>query len=249
MNFDLISTTLTSAKERREETIKDLLAKLPEMAEEGVLTLAKDANHLGWCGILLSGACVSELLKRRDLRLKPGKAKNEPGKKGLQTYLQEFAEKLDAGVSTLRTNARIYDVFFSGEDSLPLARESCLPREFFVTALSAKDPRAAIKMALVKRARGNYTRQQFRAELDVRPKPKSITKATTLACELRVKICKEANSELERQSAVNKKSKDALIEGLLLELAAKHRKNVEKKDSARALFEIIPEGQDCTIAS
>ena len=237
-------TPASPEAERAEEKLKEYISALPTMGEEQLYDLSITSFRLfGWRGLLLTGACGSELLKRRELRLKAGRGKNEPGKRGLQSKLKDLAEGLNVGVSTLRTNARIYETFFRGRDFSLLACENSMPREFYVIALSAPNPREAIRKARARRDEGIYTRQQFRADVWAGREPAPAAEEPSGGVKLRVTISGEANAELERLCEAGDIGEDSVIEELLLksrqEYAKKtalRQKRSERKDAGRALL-------------
>lgn len=216
--------------------LREFIANLPGMGEDELIDAAAGSlRRLGWRSLVLSGACVSELLKRSELRLPGGRAKKDASKRGLQARLKDLADNLGAGVSTLRMNARVFDTFFANEDLSSLARENCLPREFYVIALKASDPKQAIIGARARRAEGPYTRRQFRSDVSACVDA-GASRTPHSEVRLRIPISAAANAELERLCALGRKTKGDVIDGLLLESASRRGKRLEKKDARRALL-------------
>ncbi len=86
--------------------------------------------------------CVLELRSRIKERLTGGRGKRDYSGKGINVQTLRLAETTGVNISTLSTDARICEVFFHDGSETTLARESLLPREFYVIALGAPDPHA-----------------------------------------------------------------------------------------------------------
>jgi hypothetical protein len=65
-------------------------------------------------------------------------------------------------VVTLTTDARIYEVFFTHNEETVIACDNSLSREYYVIALAAPDPLAAIHIAQEQAAGNGCTREEFR---------------------------------------------------------------------------------------
>lgn len=77
--------------------------------------------------------------------------------------MTRLAEQLGIDRRTLETDARIKDTFFQFLDETKLVHMPSLAREYYVVALAAPEPQAAIKVAVEKRADPHYTLEIFRS--------------------------------------------------------------------------------------
>jgi hypothetical protein len=145
-----------------ENTLEELQSRLSELEEPRLIELAIRARHLEWCAFVLRGICASELRRRYSLRLAGGRGKRDQAGEGIQAQMTRLAEIIGVSPTTLMTDARISDTFFSSIKDTTLAREHTLAREFYVIALSAPAPREAIKVAAQHARTGWYTRERFR---------------------------------------------------------------------------------------
>ena len=82
--------------------------------------------------------------------------------KGIRSCLRQLAVEIGVSIVTLTTDARIHDVFFTHNEETVIARDNSLPREYYVIALAAPDPLAAIRMAEEQAASNGSTREEFR---------------------------------------------------------------------------------------
>jgi hypothetical protein len=79
--------------------------------------------------------------------------------------MEDLAKKVGTGRKTLETDARIKDTFFPMIDETTLEQMPPLAREYYVIALSAPDPLAAIKTAVDRCSDPNFSLRQFRSEV------------------------------------------------------------------------------------
>jgi hypothetical protein len=149
--------------EKFESALEDLQLRLSELEEPRLVELTIKTRQLEWCAFIIRGMCAAELRRRYNLRLVGGKGKRDLSGKGIQAQMTRLAESIGVSPTTLITDARISDTFFSSIEDTALAREHTLPREFYVIALSAPDPQKAIKFAGRHACDGRYSREQFRA--------------------------------------------------------------------------------------
>lgn len=148
---------------RMEESLCKLLTGLPSLTEEQLMQIVANAGRMERYFFLARGLCVLELRSRVKERLSGGRGKRDYSGKGINAQTIQLAEATRVNVSTLNTDARICEVFFPVGDETTLARESLLPREYYVIALSAPDPHAAIRIAIKQSADPHYRRERFRA--------------------------------------------------------------------------------------
>jgi hypothetical protein len=156
-----------------------LLPHLADLDEHQLIGLATHAQRLETCAFRLRGACVAELRRRIKTRLTGGRGRRDTSGVGIGAQLGCLAQKVGVSVSTLKIDARIHEVFFVGKDDevndetdkqmeieTRFAREPSLAREFYVTALTAPDPHAAIHHAIEMRAAAtDYSREDFRRDV------------------------------------------------------------------------------------
>lgn len=145
-----------------DEQSETLLPRLARLDDDQLLEIATHAQRLGSCAFRLRGACVVEL-RRRTIRLAGGRGNRDTERVGVKARLIDVAVRLGVSVSTLKTDARIYEIFFTGETGL--AREPTLPRDYYVTALGSPDPLGVIYTAYERRSDPTYNREQFRRDV------------------------------------------------------------------------------------
>lgn len=143
--------------------LEELHLRISELEEPRLIELATRASYIEWCAFILRGMCAAELRRRYRLRLKGGRGKRDQEGKGIQVHMTHLADIIGISPTTLMTDARIIDTFFSSVEDTTIAREHTLPREFYVIALSAPAPHEAIKTAARRVRDSGYSREQFRA--------------------------------------------------------------------------------------
>lgn len=148
---------------RIEEGLCKLLAGLPTLTEEQLVKVIANAGRMEAYFFLARGMCVLELRNRIKERLAGGRGKRDYSGKGISAQTMRLAETTRVNISALNTDARICEVFFPAGGETTLARESLLPREYYVIALGAPDPHAAIRIAVKQSADPHYRRERFRA--------------------------------------------------------------------------------------
>jgi hypothetical protein len=146
-----------------EEGLHKLLVGLPKLTEEQLIQIIASTGRMERYFFLARGMCVLELRSRIKERLTGGRGKRDYSGKGINAQTLRLAETTGVNLSTLNTDARICEVFFHDGSETTLARESLLPREYYVIALGAPDPHAAIRIAVTQSADPHYRRERFRA--------------------------------------------------------------------------------------
>lgn len=141
--------------------LEQLLPHLRQLDDDGLRHIALQATRLEQYAFRLRGAVASEMRRRVALRLSGGRGRRDYEGKGVRSCLRQLAAETGVSVVTLTTDARIYEVFFIHEETI-IARDNSLPREYYVIALAAPDPLAAIRMAEEQAAGNGCTREQFR---------------------------------------------------------------------------------------
>ena len=143
--------------------LTDLLNNIAEKDDEQILQIAKEAQRLESFAFLLRGICASILRQRYPNRLPGGRGNHDHQGQGIRAQMTRLAEQLGIDRKTLETDARIKDTFFKVIDKTTLDRIPSLAREYYVVALTAPEPQAAIKVAVEKHADPHYTLEVFRS--------------------------------------------------------------------------------------
>jgi hypothetical protein len=159
----MTTCTLIKRFSRIEEGLCKLLAGISTLTEEQLIQIIANSGRMETYFFLARGMCVLELRSRIKERLTGGRGKRDYSGKGINAQTLRLAETTGVNISTLNTDARICEVFFHDGSETTLARESLLPREYYVIALGAPDPRAALWMAVAQSADPHYRRERFRA--------------------------------------------------------------------------------------
>lgn len=211
-----------------------LLPQLRQLDDAQLLQLALHARHLETCAFRLRGACVAELRRRITTRLTGGRGLRDTTGSGVSAQLARLATQIGVSLSTLKIDARIHELFFTGETRF--AREPSLAREYYVIALGAPDPLIAIRIAYERCSDPSYRREQFRRDVlalkqSIQPdgaaataiKPKSTGR-------LRVKILPEAEAVLAELVKLNGQTPEAIVSEALLA----YHKLLQSPDTAAA---------------
>lgn len=222
----LEDTTHLLPKMHALEAVEETLRLIPEMPDGQIIHTAIFARELEIQAHLVRGACAAELRKRFATRLVGGRGKRDQTGVGMQARMRELADKIGVDLKTLMADVRIHQTFFepAPETVTRLACESRLPREFFVTALAAPDPQAAIEMAVVKRRDPTYTRRQYRADVRAmkeQAKGRQAGSKTKNSYCLRVSISFEAQQALSELSQTTGKEFGVIVGDALLALRGK----------------------------
>lgn len=144
--------------------LPDLVRYIPQMTDAQILQMLFQAEQLADFAFLVRGACASEL-RQRSIKLPGGRGKKDTVGRGLQSQMEDLAKKVGTGRKTLETDARIKDTFFPMIDETTLEQMPPLAREYYVIALSAPDPLAAIKTAVNRCSDPHFSLRQFRSEV------------------------------------------------------------------------------------
>lgn len=217
------------------EAIARTLRLIPEMADAEIIRTALYACVLEGQAYLLRGACAAELRKRCATKLLGGRGKRDQAGIGAQARVRRLADQIGVNLRTLMTDVRIYETFFEGEPEkeTALARECCLPREFFVTALATPEPLAALEIAVRKRRNTAYTCQEYREDLRALGKLTRGGRAKAQAPDnhcLRVEISSEAYRVLVELSRESGKGQGEIVASALLAFRQAHGDGRMKRD-------------------
>lgn len=142
--------------------LEQLLPRLRRLDDDELRHLALQATRLEQYAFRLRGAIASEMRRRVALRLSGGRGRRGREGTGVRSCLRQLAAEIGVSLVTLTTDARIYDVFFTRDEETVIAHDNSLPREYYVIALAAPNPLAAIHIAQEQAARNGCTREEFR---------------------------------------------------------------------------------------
>lgn len=146
------------------DQLPELVKHIPLMTDTQLLETLIRADQLADFAFLVRGACASEL-RKRSVKLLGGRGKKDTSGRGLQSQMEELARKVGTGRKTLETDARIKDTFFPVIAETTLEQMPPLAREYYVIALSAPDPLAAIKSAIDRCGNPDFTLRRFRSDV------------------------------------------------------------------------------------
>ena len=141
--------------------LNQLLSRLQQLDDDALQHLALQATRLEQYAFRLRGAIASEMRRRIASRLSGGRGHRDHQGKGIRSCLRQLALEIGISVVTLTTDARIHDVFFISNETV-IALDNSLPREYYVIALAAPDPIAAIRIAKEQAADNGCTLKAFR---------------------------------------------------------------------------------------
>lgn len=168
LNEHNVSITLDHMN-RFEGDVQTIIEGLPGMSDEQIMSLANNAQKVEQCAWLLRGACARELKRRSATKLPGGRGKKDTEGVGVKQTLIGFAKESGVELRTVEQEISILDRFFADpeDDSvLNVDRQPNLEKTFFIAALAAPDPRAALAMAEDKRSRdGGYSTRQFKDDI------------------------------------------------------------------------------------
>ena len=122
-----------------EQSRKQILAMLPHFSDEEVIETRMNARMAGCWSWVIECACDAEMFKREEAQRGRGDVDvDETGRLATdrkQAYLQ------GVGTSTLYRNAQIYNTF----ENVLTSENNLEDKGFFIAALAAPDPQAAIE--------------------------------------------------------------------------------------------------------
>ena len=143
-----------------------LIKRIPTLADDDVIQTRERASNMGKAAWRIECACDAEIIKRTQARRGRGNVDAE----GVGVMATVFSVAADAGVSpqTILRNAQIHKTFFGGREENTLNVESILEdKSFYIKALSASDPHAAIEMiAENKSANPFYSARDAERDID-----------------------------------------------------------------------------------
>ncbi len=142
-----------------------LLGQIATKDDEQIIKIAADARQLERFAFLIRGMCASVLRRRYPHRLSGGRGRRDQAGQGIQAQMTRLAEQARVDRKTLETDARINDTFFDDIQESTLEHIPTLAREYYVIALTAPDPHAAIRLAGERRSDSRYGIAQFRADV------------------------------------------------------------------------------------
>jgi hypothetical protein len=141
-----------------------LLKEIPDLADQTLENFMSSVSMAERRLFLLRGACASERIERVAERV-PGKPavtkKKQARKTGKTKLIAGMAGAIGVSAKLLARDVQIVSTFFP-EGRPILARENLLAREYYVTALAAPDPVAALGTAVERGAPAGFSRAEFR---------------------------------------------------------------------------------------
>lgn len=231
-----------------EEGLRRLLVGLTTLTEDQLIQIIANAGRMEGYFFLARGLCVLELRSRVKERLTGGRGKRDEAGKGIQAQTMRLAKATGVNISTLNTDARICETFFPSGGETTRAREPLLAREYYVTALGAPNPHAAILVAAEQSENPHYRREQFRAYIRGLKRAENnaareIRKSSVL---LRAYIPEKADRLLsEILELTGKEKSEVLLEAITsFHQAIKARKSSKRRERTQSPQSQLCETQD-----
>lgn len=212
--------------------LPDLLNQIATRDDEQIIRIAAYARRLGVAAFLIRGMCALVLRRRYPHRLSGGRGKHDQAGVGIQAQMARLAEQAGVDRRTLEMDARISDTFFACIDETTLEHIPSLAREYYVIALSAPDPHAAIRTAVERCADSSYGLAQFRADVRHLKRVAGITaapSATEHIHTLRVRVPAEASGLLAELVTILQKTRDEIVAEAICTLHASLTKRGARK--------------------
>lgn len=141
-----------------------LLKEIPDLEDQTLEGFMSSVSMAERRLFLLRGACASERIKRVAERAsgRPVVTKKKRTRKtGKTKLIAGMAGAIGVSAKLLARDVQIVSTFFP-EGQPILARENLLAREYYVTALAAPDPVAALGTAVERGAPADFSRAEFR---------------------------------------------------------------------------------------
>ena len=212
--------------------LPDLLRNIAEKDDEQITRIAIGAQRLERFAFLIRGVCASVLRQRYPHRLSGGRGRRDHLGQGIQAQMSMLANKVGVDRKTLETDARIMETFFEGLGETKLVHIPPLTREYYVIALAAPDPHAAIECAIERSTDPHYKLEQFRTYVRLLKRDGVTSLVTTRSDSfftLRVQLPAEAHALLAELIAETGKKKDEIVAQAIrvlhesLSTSAKHK--------------------------
>ena len=210
--------------------LPELVRHITQMTEAQILQTLFRAEQLADFAFLVRGACASEL-RQRSIKLPGGRGKKDTVGRGLQSQMEDLARKVGTGRKTLETDARIKDTFFPMIDETTLEQMPPLAREYYVIALSAPDPLAAIKTAIDRCSDPRFSLRQFRSEvrlLKTEGTPSTMFASAAQLHALNARVTTETMSLITDLITKTGKTKDEVVAEAILMLHTSVSKSSER---------------------
>ena len=165
----------------------------------------------------------------------------------------EYANRLGMSAKTLLTDTRIAEEFDISHPTVILARENELPREYFVTALGAPDPVAALAAAIALQNQRSLDRRGFREHVrSLKLKEQSSDENSSvrpckplLACSMRISLPSDLHVRLHESSEQLSRDPNAFIIEALTTFLKKLVKQTSKQSSLTSIAEAEVEPTRC----
>lgn len=212
--------------------LPSLLSELATKDDEQIVRIAANARRLEGFAFLIRGMCASVLRRRYPHRLSGGRGKRDQDGLGIQAQMARLAEQAGVDRRTLETDARISDTFFGDIQESTLEHIPSLAREYYVIALSAPDPHAAIRTAIERCSDSRYGLTQFRADVRL-SKGVTDSPATPYVSEhphaVRVRIPADVAGLMSELITMSQKTKDEIVAEAIRALHASLTKHSTRK--------------------
>lgn len=210
-----------------------LLSEIATTDDEGVIRIAANTRRLERFTFLIRGTCASVLRQRHQCRLPGGQGKRDDDGVGIQAQMAKLAEHAGVDRRTLEVDARIRDTFFAAADETMLDHIPPLAREYYVIALSAPDPLAAIGKAAERlSSESHYGLSQFRADVRLSKLATGLHSSPPIVKQThatRVSIPAEVGELLAELVTNSQKSGDEIVAEAIRMLHASLMKRVARK--------------------
>ena len=194
--------------------LPNLLREISDKEDEQIARIAVAAQRLERFAFLVRGVCASVLKQRYPHRLSGGRGKRDQSGLGIQAQMARLAEQIRVDRRTLETDARIKETFFQVIDETTLALAHTLAREYYVVALAAPEPQAAIKVALEWRSDRHYTLEAFRSYVrDLKRNVRTVVSdsGANPVTALRVSITSDAHQALQELVEAKGQSREEVV--------------------------------------
>lgn len=212
--------------------LPDLLSEIATKDDERVIRIAANARRLERFAFLIRGTCASVLRQRYQHRLPGGRGKRDHDGVGIRAQMIRLAEQAGVDRRTLEVDARISNTFFAAAGETRLEHIPSLAREYYVVALSAPDPRAAIGKAAERLSESYYGLSQFKADVRLSKLAAGLHSAPPVVEQThatRVRIPAEVGELLAELVTNSQKTGDEIVAEAIRMLHASLTKRVARK--------------------
>lgn len=225
----MLDTTTSLAKvEQLFESLPQLISDISQMNDVEIIQTAITARYAEQFAFLVRGACALELRQRVKERLKGGRGKKDNTGEGIKAQMRLLASEIGISEKTLEMDARIKNAFFPEINKTTLEHMPSLAREYYVVALAAPDPQAAIKIANKRCLDPDYKLGDFRAYvrgLKQKQKGTAVGLQAEALSILRVPLSVEVQNILSKLIELSGKRKEDVLKEAILALHRTYSEN------------------------